>query len=103
MSTDFINWQLVLNDDGTEKDSLPVTGTWVNMTTANTWAPDIVQLDDGSFIMYYSATSMASPGGAHHCVGAASSKTILGPYVPLNSTLACPLAQGGAIDASGMC
>jgi len=51
--------------------------------------------------MYYSATALASPGGAHHCVGAATADTILGPYVPLNSSLVCPLAQGGAIDAAG--
>ena len=30
-STDFINWQLVLNDDGSETDSLPTVGDWVNM------------------------------------------------------------------------
>jgi len=66
-------------------------------TSPNTWAPDVNQLDDGKFVMYYSATAMASPGGAHHCVGAATSDTILGPYVPLNDSLVCPLAQGGAI------
>ena len=43
---------------------------------------------------------MASPGGLHHCIGAGTSPTILGPYVPLNSSLICPIAQGGAIDAS---
>lgn len=50
--------------------------------------------------MYYSATALASPGGAHHCVSAATSDTILGPYIPLNNSLICPLAQGGAIGMS---
>jgi hypothetical protein len=38
---------------------------------------------------------------AHHCVGAATSDTILGPYTAQDSPLFCPLSQGGAIDASG--
>lgn len=50
--------------------------------------------------MYYSATTLQS--SAHHCVGAATSRTILGPYTPLPTELACPLPQGGAIDASGL-
>lgn len=33
-STDFVNWQLVLNDDGTETDALPIVGDWVNMVRA---------------------------------------------------------------------
>ena len=32
-STDFINWQLVLDDDGSEVDALPVVGNWVNMVS----------------------------------------------------------------------
>ncbi len=49
--------------------------------------------------MYYSATSIQDY--TKHCVGAATSPTILGPYTPLSTPLACPLAQGGAVDASG--
>lgn len=49
--------------------------------------------------MYFSATTLAS--AAHHCVGAATSRTVLGPYTPLSAEIACPLALGGAIDASG--
>ncbi|KAG9891214.1 glycoside hydrolase family 43 protein, partial [Aureobasidium melanogenum] len=57
--------------------------------------------DDGSFIMYYSATAAARPDGSKHCVGAATSPTILGPYTGLADALFCPLSRGGAIDASG--
>lgn len=57
--------------------------------------------DDGSFIMYYSATTAARPDGSKHCVGAATSPTILGPYTGLADALFCPLSRGGAIDASG--
>ena len=50
--------------------------------------------------MYYSATTASDT--AKHCVGAATSKTVTGPYTPVGSTaLICPLSQGGAIDASG--
>ncbi|KAI4847859.1 Arabinanase/levansucrase/invertase [Aureobasidium sp. EXF-8846] len=51
--------------------------------------------------MYYSATTAARPDGSKHCVGAATSPTILGPYTGLVDALFCPLSKGGAIDASG--
>lgn len=51
--------------------------------------------------MYYSATTIDSVGKGHHCVGGATSKNILGPYSPINTTLTCPYAQGGSIDAAG--
>jgi hypothetical protein len=46
--------------------------------------------------MYYSATTAKHP--KKHCIGAAISSTIAGPYTPLNTTIACDLAAGGAID-----
>jgi len=49
--------------------------------------------------MYFSATNAATPG--HHCVGSATSRNIGGPYTASSSTLFCPTAQGGAIDAVG--
>lgn len=36
-----------------------------------------------------------------HCIGAATSSNILGPYEPAARPLACPLVQGGAIDPAG--
>lgn len=36
-----------------------------------------------------------------HCIGAAISKTVLGPYKPLRTPLACDLEAGGAIDPCG--
>jgi len=49
--------------------------------------------------MYYSATT--TQDYSKHCVGAATSRTILGPYTPQTSALFCPLSIGGAIDAAG--
>lgn len=51
--------------------------------------------------MYYSAEAQSS--SAHHCVGVAvtDGPDPTGPYIPAGSPFACPLTQGGAIDASG--
>ena len=50
--------------------------------------------------MYFSATTVQDT--TKHCVGAATSKDIEGPYTPTSDDpLICPLSQGGAIDASG--
>ena len=48
--------------------------------------------------MYYSGA--VATNNTHHCVGAATSATITGPYTPQANALYCPIAQGGAIDAS---
>ena len=57
--------------------------------------------DDGSFVMYYSGVPNSAP--RHHCIGAATSKTITGPYQPLQTPFACPdiHTRGGAIDPDG--
>ncbi|KAI7220156.1 glycoside hydrolase family 43 protein [Hortaea werneckii] len=98
-STDFNNWNIVKNADGSQKDALPNLPSWVYGASPNTWAPDVIQINN-KFVMYYSATTTADT--SKHCVGAATANTVTGPYTPVgNSALVCPLAQGGAIDASG--
>jgi beta-xylosidase len=47
--------------------------------------------------MYYADELVGNP--AHHCIGVATSKNILGPYTPNDTPWACPIDQGGAIDA----
>lgn len=49
--------------------------------------------------MYFSASS--SKDSSKHCVGAAVSSSITGPYTPEDSPIACPLDKGGAIDPDG--
>ena len=51
---------------------------------------------DGTWVMYYSALHYEQK--RRHCIGAATSPNIAGPYVPVNSTLACDFEKGGAID-----
>ena len=48
--------------------------------------------------MYYAAPSH---GNNVHCIGAAKSGSVTGPYLPQNSPLACPISEGGAIDPAG--
>lgn len=94
-SSDFTNWQLSQGHDALA--SLP---SWADSSNPEVWAPDVIQRDDGSFVMYFSATSASN--NAHHCFGTATSNNVEGPYTPTSDTpFACPLDQGGAIDASG--
>ena len=98
-SDDFINWHVVSNASGTSYDALPTPGAWVEPTAPNTWAPDVNQLNDGSYVMYYAGSSIGD--NSKHCVGAATSPSILGPYIALDTPIACPLSEGGVIDISG--
>lgn len=85
------NWTILQNHD-----ALPKLPSW---TTGNIWAPSITRLPtNGLFILYFSGTSRAS--ASKHCVGAATSRKITGPYSPSPTPLICDLQAGGAIDAS---
>ena len=76
---------------------MPDVGAWG--VGDHTWAPDVVRLDDGTFVMYYSTRHFSAI--RHQCIGAATSKTIEGPYTPQATPIICPLSQGGAIDPDG--
>ncbi|KAI4719829.1 glycoside hydrolase family 43 protein [Aureobasidium sp. EXF-10727] len=83
-----------------EKDALPNLPDWVDPNNPAVWAPDVVQLGPGRFIMYYTAALKSNP--RIHCLGTASASTVTGPYTPIGSDpWACPAAQGGAIDPAG--
>ncbi|KAL1304488.1 hypothetical protein AAFC00_003478 [Neodothiora populina] len=92
-SPDFETWTVI------NEDALPTLPAWIYQPSWNTWAPDVKQLDDGSFIMYYSASTAEDT--SKHCVGVASASTVEGPYTGQDKALICPISQGGAIDASG--
>lgn len=49
--------------------------------------------------MYFSATT--NQDSSKHCVGAAYSSVVTGPYTHMSTPLYCPLSQGGAIDPAG--
>ncbi len=59
---------------------LPNLPSWAVNT--GIWAPDVRYLKDSdSFVIYYAAPYAANT--RFHCVGAAVSKTITGPYTPV--------------------
>ncbi|KAF8915546.1 glycosyl hydrolase [Mucidula mucida] len=95
-SSDFNTWTRVSG-----YDALPTVGAW--STGINVWAPDVVQLANGLYIMYYTAesTSQTPTGKSAHCIGAASSSSPQGPYTPVGDAIQCHLDQGGAIDPAG--
>ncbi|KAI1847136.1 hypothetical protein JX265_011812 [Neoarthrinium moseri] len=80
-----------------DNDLLPNAGSWT--TSKNTWAPDVRLLSDGSYVMYYSGEVKSNT--AHHCVGTATSRAVLGPYTPSDEPFDCNLSIGGSIDPSG--
>ncbi|RDW81597.1 glycoside hydrolase family 43 protein [Aspergillus mulundensis] len=99
-SSDFDSWGYL--DD---HDALPGPfPAWV-ASDPQPWAPDVFQRDDGQYVMYYSAIPRAD--SRRHCLGVAISSAIEGPYTAVDGdgdgdeAWACPLSQGGAIDASG--
>lgn len=83
-----------------KKDGMPKLAPWVHKKNPKIWAPDVVALPGGQFILYYSA-SLAS-NGAVHCIGYATSRNVEGPYVDSSrDPWICPTKQGGAIDPAG--
>ncbi|KAF2720232.1 glycoside hydrolase family 43 protein [Polychaeton citri CBS 116435] len=97
-SRDYTNWAVLTNEDGTQYDAMPQLTPWIDPGRFETWAPDVVRLDEGSFVVYYSATKA---GDGRHCISAAKAESVEGPYTPMDDILVCPDDSGGALDASG--
>jgi len=76
-------------------DALPETALW--QTGGAVWAPDVKQLPDGTFLLLY--TDSLTNQTQTHCIGAATSHRLTGPYIPLPEPIICP--HGGAIDPAG--
>ncbi|KAG6906840.1 hypothetical protein DXG01_011743 [Tephrocybe rancida] len=92
-SLDFITWTL------TDQDALPVVGAWVDSSNPVVWAPMVIQVADGSFVMYYTATS--SKYSPQHCIGVATSTTVRGPYTPQADAFVCRPDLSGVLDPAG--
>lgn len=79
-----------------QRDALPQLGSWA--LPGRTWAPDVSQRPDGTYLLYYTAHSL-NPD--RQCIGAAVAETPTGPFQPVGDTpLVCPSELGGAIDAA---
>ena len=82
-TTDLMNWTKIadgVNDANPlfnkVTTALADTFAWAQVT--DLWAPDVIQLDDGKFYMYYDACKGDSPRSA---LGVAVADKIEGPYV----------------------
>lgn len=76
-------------------DALPALGGWAG--TGLTWAPDVSQRADGSYLLYYTAHSNAA---GRQCIGTATASAPGGPFTPAAQPLVCNAAEGGDIDPS---
>lgn len=89
---DFTSWTL-----HTGFDALPKLPAWARLPPDGAvWAPDVNQRPDGSWVMYFAAVGVDHP--RKHCVAAATSPNVTGPYTPHQGTLVCDLPEGGNID-----
>ncbi|WP_019135669.1 glycoside hydrolase family 43 protein [Cellulomonas massiliensis] len=78
------------------RDVLPTLPAWAS--TGRTWAPDVSQRADGTWVMYVTALHTDS---GRQCIGVATSPTADGTFTPADDEpLVCPVDEGGAIDAS---
>jgi len=92
-SPDFASWTI-----RSGYDALPSLPSWA-ASPPHVWAPDVTQLENGNFVLYYSVAMAETP--SKHCVAAAYASSAEGPYTPVQNPLFCDLEDGGAIDADG--
>src|SRR5215207_8630425 len=88
-STDLVTWA-----DG--PDAMPAVGDWA--VGGNTWAPEVVAVAGGRYVLYYTARSIAT---GKQCIGRAVGTAPGGPFADPDATpFVCQAAEGGSIDAS---
>jgi beta-xylosidase len=85
-SNDLVHWR-------PGPDALPEVGSWAY--PGKTWAPEVLERDDGTYVLYYTAN------GGGQCVGRAIADRPTGPFVDRWKTpLVCQRSEGGSIDPS---
>lgn len=65
-SRDFHTWALVYNQDGSQRDALPILPSWVNSASPNTWAPDVSQLVSSRSAAHFESLAHARIQGRWH-------------------------------------
>ncbi len=76
-------------------DALASVPSWAK-PDGGFWAPDVTQLADGTFVLYFAAAQAA---GGEKCLGAATAKKPEGPYTPAGDRpLVCVPGDHGDID-----
>ena len=88
-SRDLVEWRPL-------GDAMPRLAGWT--VPGRTWAPEVVRLRRGAYVLYYTAQSGAL---SKQCIGRALSRGPGGPFVDRSKRpFVCQPAQGGSIDAS---
>lgn len=80
-----------------DQDLLPEPGSWTDKV--DVWAPDIRMVDNGTYVMYY--TAALANNTAVHCLGIATADKIEGPWQVDDEPWQCDEDLGGTIDSSG--
>jgi arabinan endo-1,5-alpha-L-arabinosidase len=76
-------------------DALGAVPAWAK-PDGGFWAPDVTQLPDGTFVLYFSG---ARTDGGEMCLGAATASKADGPYTPAgDQPLVCAPEDHGDID-----
>jgi beta-xylosidase len=89
-SEDLQEWEMQRTDALPELPAFVIPG--------KTWAPEVTRREDGTFVMYATATNYDP---AVQCIAVATATDPLGPFVVQGEEmLVCPGELGGAIDAS---
>ena len=88
-STDLVHWR-------PRDDALPEVGRWAY--EGKTWAPEVLERDDGRYVLYYTANAAEF---GKQCIGAAVADEPRGPFVDArDQPLVCQDDEGGSIDPS---
>ncbi len=83
-SPDLVHWR-------PGPDALPKLGRWD--FPGNTWAPEVLARSDGTYVLYYTASS------GTQCIGRAVARKPQGPFVDsFPGPLVCQKGDGGSID-----
>ena len=88
-SADLVSWEVQ------DSDALPELPDWAD--SGKTWAPDVSAGPAGTFLLYFTAADRAS---GRQCIGVATATSPAGPFAAAAAPVICPVAEGGAIDAS---
>lgn len=73
-------------------------GAWTDQF--DVWAPDVREVDNGTYVMYY--TAALANNTSVHCLGVATANNIEGPWsVDDDEYWHCDEDRGGSIDSSG--
>lgn len=89
ISTNLVNWT-------PGADAMPELAAWV--TPGKNWAPEVLPLPNGKYVMYYVASSTDDFA---QCIGHAVSDSPEGPFVDRSKKpFICQSLEGGSIDPS---